>query len=181
LKTGFEGGTVMAVRWSWCIGVAAGLVLMLGESQAVLAQGDMLRPIPPGDCQTFAVQVQNAIGMAAKASEDDFTDLTDNSDGRSCHIAASASGQSFATPGDLITRVATVFPGWTDDPARTADGPDGTEKGYVKGDRVATVDVSWEPGPGVTCSDKEPLSACKILPQQKLWNVIVDIVVKGGK
>jgi hypothetical protein len=171
----------MVLRHRLSLGVGAVLAVAIGWSSGAAAQTATLSPIPPGECQTFAVQVQNAIGMAARASEDDFTDLTDNSEGRSCHIAASASGQSFATPGDLITRVATVFPGWTDEPARTADGPDGTEKGYVKGDRVATVDVSWEPGPGVTCSDKEPLSACKILPQQKLWNVIVDIVVKGGK
>jgi hypothetical protein len=41
--------------------------------------------------------------------------------------------------------------------------------------------VSWEPGPGVVCSDKAPLSACKILPQQKLWTAIVDIVEKPAK
>jgi hypothetical protein len=31
------------------------------------------------------------------------------------------------------------------------------------------------------CSDKQPLSACKLLPQQKLWTAIVDIVIKPGK
>jgi hypothetical protein len=171
----------MALRHHLSLGAGAALAMAIGWSGGAAAQTATLSPIPSGECQTFAVQAQNAIGMAAKASEDDFTDLTDNSDGRSCHITASASGQSFATPGDLIARIATVFPGWTDDPARTADGPDGTEKGYVKGNRVATVDVSWEPGPGANCSDKAPLSACNIQPQQKLWSVTVDIVQKAAK
>jgi hypothetical protein len=161
--------------------IVTGLALGLGWVAGADAQGVTLQPIPAVECQTFAVQVQNAIGFAAKASEDDFTDLTDGSEGRSCHISASASDQAFSSPSDLIAKTAKVFADWTDDPNRAADGPSGAEKGYVKGSRIATVDVSWEPGPGVACSDKEPLSACKILPQQKLWSVTVDIVEKPAK
>jgi hypothetical protein len=181
MKIGFEGELKMALRWSCCLRIAAGIVLGFWGIAAAHAQGATFQPIPAGECQNFAVQIQNAIGFAAKASEDDFTDLTDNSDGRSCHISASASGQSFAAPANLLAGIAKVFPGWTDDPARGADGPSGAEKGFVNGSRIATVDVSWEPGPGVTCSDKEPLSACNIQPQQKLWNVTVDIIQKAGR
>ena len=159
--------------------IVAGLALGLGVVTSADAQ--TLRPISAAECQTFATQVQGAVGFAAKASEDDFTDLTDRSEGRSCHISASASGQTFAAPADLMTKIAALFPGWQDDPARADTGPAGAEKGFVSGSRIATVDVSWEPGPGASCSDKEPLSACNIQPQQKLWTVTVDIVEKAGK
>jgi hypothetical protein len=181
LKTGIEGGTMMAARWNWCIGVAAVLALVFGGYRGALAQTSTMQPIPAAECQQFATQTQGATGFAMKASEDDFTDLSDNSDGRSCHISGNASGQAFASANELVAKVAKVFADWREDPARSDDGPDGAEKGLVNGNRIATIEVNWEPGPGVTCSDKEPLSACKILPQQKLWNLIVDIVVKGGK
>jgi hypothetical protein len=156
------------------------VVGLLGIS-AGRAQGVILQPIPAAECQKFAAQIQGAVGFAMKAEEDDFTDLTDGSDGRSCHISGSSSDQAYTGPPDLVAKIAGAFGGWRDEPARTADGPGGAEKGYVNGNRIATIEVSWEPGPGVTCSDKQPLSACKILPQQKLWSAIVDIVEKPGK
>jgi hypothetical protein len=167
----------MASRVGFCVGIVLGLC-GFGSAHA---QGDVLQPIPAAECQKFATLVQDAAGFAMKASEDDFTDLTDGSDGRSCHISGSASDQTYAGSAELMAKIAKVFGDWKDDPARAAGGPDGAEKGLVSGNRVATIDVSWEPGPGVACSDKEPLSACKILPRQKLWNAIVDIVMKAGK
>ena len=169
----------MVMRAGCCaaVVVAAGLGLLLAPGAR--AQEGALQPIPAAECATFATQVQTAVGFSMKSSEDDFTDLTDGSEGRSCHIQGSASDQTFAAPGDLVAKIAAAFPGWRAEPARDAEGPGGAEKGYVNGNRIATVQVSWEPGPGATCSDKEPLSACNILPQQKLWTAIVDIVVKG--
>ncbi len=165
----------MAMRHRSCLGIAA---LAAGCCWINPASAAAPRPIPAAECQTFANQVQAAIGFAAKAEEEEFTDLTDRSEGRSCHISASASNQAFAAPADLMTKLATVFSGWQDDPARADSGPAEADKGFVQGSRVATVEVSWEPGPGASCSDKQPLSTCNITPQQKLWSVAIDIVEK---
>ena len=170
----------MAMRFHPYLGIATVAAVCLWMTGAS-AQNAALRPIPAAECQTFAGQVQGALGFAAKAEEDDFTDLTDRSEGRSCHISASASNQAFGAPAELVAKLAPVFGGWQDDPARAESGPAEADKGFVSGSRIATVEVSWEPGPGATCSDKQPLSACNITPQQKLWNVMVDIVEKGGK
>jgi hypothetical protein len=170
----------MASRWGCILGIAV-LALGLGGTAAAWAQDASLQPIPAAECQKLATQTQGVVGLAMQASEDDFTDLTDGSDGRSCHISGSASDRTYSGPAELIAQIAKVFGDWRDDPVRAADGPDGAERGLTSGNRIATVQVSWEPGPGVACSDKEPLSACKILPQQKLWTAIVDIVVKSGK
>lgn len=157
---------------------AAGL---LGAAQAHAQAGMSLRPIPAAECQALAAQTQQAAGIRTTASEDDFTDLTSNTDGRSCHIAGSASNLGVANPAELIGQLAKIFPGWTSEAARDAEGPSGGEKGYVNGNRIATIEVSWEPGPGASCSDKESLSACNISPQQKLWNVVIDVVERGAR
>jgi len=170
----------MKLRRHFFLCLAAGLAVCPCGA-AAYAQDAALQPIPAAACQKFAGQAQDATGFPMKASEDDFTDLTDGSDGRSCHISGSASDQAFAGPADLMGKLGKVFGDWRDEPARAAGGPDGAEKGYVSGNRIATIEVSWEPAPGVVCSDKQPLSACKILPQQKLWSAIVDIVMKPGK
>ena len=169
----------MALRWRGAVAIGAMAVFWAWGVDAARAQEAMLQPIPPAECQQFAAQAQAAIGFAMRAGEDDFTDLTDGSEGRACHIQGNASDQTYDAPGELVAKLARAFPDWRADPNRDADGPGGSEKGLVNGNRIATIEVSWEPGPGVSCSDKEPLSACKILPQQKLWTAIVDIVVKG--
>ena len=69
----------MGLRHQFLLGAAGALTLGIGWVTAANAQA-ALHPIPAAECQAFAVQVQNAIGMAAKASEDDFTDLTDRSE-----------------------------------------------------------------------------------------------------
>lgn len=161
--------------------VPAAVAMLVCAVSAARAQDAALQPIPAAECQKFAAQAQDATGFKMTASEDDFTDLTDGSDGRSCHISGSASNQAFAAPSELIAKIAALFAGWHEDPARADDAPGGAEKGYVSGNRIATLQVSWEPGSGVTCSDKASLSACNIQPQQKLWTAIVDIVVKAGK
>lgn len=169
-------------RWGILLSAVLSVALAgLGGIAPARAQGTALQPIPAPECQTFAGQLQTALGFAMKASEDDFTDLTDGSDGRSCHITGSATDQTYGAPSELMAKIAPVFAGWRDDPQRSDDAPGGAEKGFVNGDRIATLDVSWEPGPGVVCSDKQPLSACHILPQQKSWSVVVDIVVKAAK
>jgi hypothetical protein len=170
----------MALLNRFSIGVTVGLALGFCAITDAQAQVD-LQPIPAAECQKFAAQTQDAVGFAMKASEDDFTDLTDGSDGRSCHISGSASDQTYTSPAELMAKMTKVFGDWRDDPARAAEGSGGAEKGLVSGDRIATIEVSWEPGPGVACSDKESLSTCKILPQQKLWSAAIDIVVKSRK
>ena len=152
-----------------------------GATPAHAQTGMTLRPIPAAECQSLAAQTQQAVGIRTAASEDDFTDLASNIDGRSCHIAGSASNLAIATPAELMGKVAAVFPGWNSEAARDAEGPTGAEKGYVNGNRIATIQVSWEPGPGAACSDKEPLSSCNIAPQQKLWNVVIDVVERSAK
>jgi hypothetical protein len=164
------------------IGLLAVVFGLIGVGSAS-AQQNALQPIPAGECQQIAGQIQQAISFAMKTDpQEDFTDVIDGSEGHSCHISGSASDQTFATPADLLGKITPVFGGdWRNEPSRAADGPDGTERGLVKGNRIATVDVNWEPGAGASCSPQQPLSACKILPQQKLWSVTVDIVDKAGR
>ncbi|MFZ2004397.1 MAG: hypothetical protein WB697_13640 [Stellaceae bacterium] len=167
----------MASRWGCCIGIVAGIGIGVAAWAPAWAEDDALKPIPAAECQKFASQMQDATGIPMKASEDDFSDINNGDDGRSCHIAGSASDKTFANPDEVIEKIDKIFAGWHEDPERADSGPDGADDGYTKDNRLAVLGVSWEPGPGITCSDKEPLSACKITPQQKLWTATADIVV----
>jgi hypothetical protein len=171
----FPGELAVARRRRYSF-VAAALVVDLWGSAA--SAQNALHPIPAAECQSFASQIQGAVGFAMKAGEDDFTDLANGAEGRSCHITGTAANQTIANPGELVAKIAGAFGGWRDDTSRDADGADGSTRGYLNGNRIAELDVSWEPGPGASCSDKQPLYSCNIQPQQKLWNVVVDIVEK---
>ena len=171
----------MSSRRGCRIGIAAGIWLGVLAMAPAWAEEDVLKPIPAEECRKFATQLQDATGIPMKADEDDFSDINTGADGRSCHIMGSASDKTFANPDEVMDKMAHVFDGWLDDPERADSGPDGADKGLTKGNRLAVLGVSWEPGPGIMCSDKEPLSACKILPQQRLWTAMVDIVERAGK
>jgi hypothetical protein len=162
-------------RW---VGIVAAIGFGIGAIAPAAAQEDAMKPIPAGECQKFATQLQDAVGIPMKAGEDDFSDINDSTDGRSCHITGSGSDKAFANSDEAMAAMAKVFGDWHEDPERADSGPDGADDGYTKGNRLAVLGISWEPGPGVVCSDKEPLSACKIQPQQKLWTAMVDIVEK---
>jgi hypothetical protein len=165
----------MAFRHSIPICAAFGLAVALAGAGGAQAQtGGALHPIPATECQQLAAKAQAAIGIPMRAGEDDFSDVVGHAEGRACHITGSASNLSVAGAADLMTKLAGAFADWREDPARAESGADSAEKGFTRGASIATVEVSWEPGPGVTCSDKQPLSACQISPQQKLWNVVID-------
>ena len=179
LKTAVEGEQGMSLRWGCRIGIAASIGFgICGAAPAHAQEGDALKPIPAEECQKLATRLQDAIGIPMKADEDDFSDINTGDDGRSCHITGTASDKTFANPDEVMGKMTKLFDGWLDDPERADSGPDGADKGLTKGNRLAVLGVSWEPGPAVNCSDKEPLSACKILPQQRLWTATADIVEK---
>lgn len=170
----------MLSRW----GLRAGIIATgfgIWSIVPAVAQEDSLKPIPAEECQKFATQLQDAIGIPMKADEDDFSDINTGDDGRSCHIQGAASDKTFANPDEAMALMGKIFAGWREDPERADSGPDGADDGYVKDNRLAILGVSWEPGPGIACSDKEPLAACKITPQQKLWTATADIVEKAAK
>jgi hypothetical protein len=172
----------MSSRWIGCIGIVTGIWLgVTGAGPAWAEDDDVLKPIPAAECQKFATQLQDATGIPMKADEDDFSDINTGDDGRSCHIAGTAADKTFANPDEVMEKIGKVFGDWHEDPDRADSGPDGADDGYTSGNRIAVLGASWEPSPGITCSDKEPLSACKILPQQRLWTVTADIVEKVGK
>jgi hypothetical protein len=174
------------MRWGCCIGIAMGISAVTMASGPAWADDDPLKPVPAAECQSFASQLQDATGIPMKADEDDFSDINTGDDGRSCHIVGTASGKTFANPDEVMEKISHVFGEWHEDPERADSGPDGADDGYTKDNRLAVVGVSWEPGAGITCSEKEPLSACKMTPQQKLWTAMIDIVIvekaaKSGK
>ena len=171
----------MAMPRCFPIWLPAAVAIALLSSPIQAQVGTTLKPIPAAECQKLSAQMQTATGFKATASEDDFTDITSGVDGRSCHISGSASNLAIADPAELMAKAAQPFADWKSEAARDDNGPNGSEKGYVSGNRIATIQVNWEPGPGVSCSDKQPLSACKITPQQKMWTVVIDVVEQTAK
>lgn len=171
----------MTPRFGCCIRIVTEISVGIAAVGPAWADDEVLKPIPAAECQTFATQLQDALGIPMKAGEDDFRDINTGDDGRSCHIQGSASDKTYENPDEVMEKIGKVFADWREDPDRADSGPDGADDGYTRQKRLAVLGVSWEPGPGVTCSQKGSLAACKILPQQKLWTAIADIMEKAEK
>ncbi len=140
---------------------------------------DMVVYNPPAanGCNLWLSAIQPALPVAAVLETVNFTDFEMNT-GTACQVRAEGTGVNFADIGDTAQAIdAILIPlGWT--LVNGADGPTGTGREYIYGNMVAVVFVQWKPAPGANCPSNQPISACPLTPEQKLYTVTVALAEK---
>lgn len=137
------------------------------------------QPVPVDDetCAAVETAVASAFGVEATTQTEPFSDYVSGLSGEGCQVVAEGTGIEFGNFLDAADqlRAALESMGWTEDEAYLADGPTGTGFGYRLGDRLALVNVGWEPGPAVQCPADQPISACEVPPDQQIYTVTVNL------
>lgn len=140
---------------------------------------DMVVYNPPtaSDCALLLTAIQPALPVTAVLETVNFTDF-EMYTGTGCQVRAEGTGVNFtdfvgtaqAIDGILVPL------GWT--LVNGADGPTGTGREYTYGNMVAVVFVQWKPAPDANCPQNQPISACPLIPEQKLYTVTVALAEK---
>ncbi len=141
------------------------------------AQGSMYDLIPDSLCQELGTIASQALGVEfIVQTRAPFFDAINKEAGQGCSLIAGGSGSQFSNPQDIVSSVVnSVGLGWNPQPLYQADGPTGTALGLSRDMALMLVSAKWEPAMGVECPADQPISACNLAPDQKVYSINVDI------
>jgi hypothetical protein len=129
-----------------------------------------------GTIKEIAVQaVQLDFTMEPNA---DFTDDRTGEKGKGCTLTAMATGAKFSDQVSVARTLVEAMQGWTEDPQYQADGPTGTSTALRRDMALMIISVGWTPSPEVECPKDQPISACELKPEQKLYTVQISTAMK---
>ena len=135
-------------------------------------------PVPEEFCADVQARVEDALGVATSHVNVPFTEPVSGEEGTACAIEAHGTGENFTSPADVISALGGVLTqmGWQEDVNYQAEGPTRGATAFRQGDRAAFLLAQWKPSEDTDCPEDQPISACDLKPEQKLYTVTVHLV-----
>jgi len=136
-------------------------------------------PVTPAVCQTLQeIANQTLVTTFTMESDIPFTDSLSGETGLGCSLITTGTGVNFSDPDKVITNLVSAFIGWTEQPAYQADGPTGAATAMTRDMGLMLIRAEWMPAPEVECPSDQPISACDIKPEQKLYTIQIQVAQK---
>ncbi len=141
------------------------------------AFGAVYEPIDLGICQLLQQETATALNKeVAFESYAPFLDAVGREAGQGCRLKAIGTGADFSDPASVVgTLVKTLGAGWTQAQNYSADGVTGSAAGLYRDMALMLIKVNWKPDMGVECPADQPLDACGLTPEQKIYTVEIDL------
>ncbi len=140
-------------------------------------RGECTPPKPV--CLDLVDEMRQKLQVAIKVTEQTvFQDPIGGQNLEGCQVSASGTGTNFASV-DAVTQIINALflsRHWQADINYDAGGPNGAFGGYRQDKALCLWTVQWEPAPGVQCPADQPISACELTPEQKLYTITVNCV-----
>ncbi|MBN2386155.1 MAG: hypothetical protein JXB85_03990 [Anaerolineales bacterium] len=141
----------------------------------VLPPGTFL-PYADNLCEGMRSSFEQAIGAPVMVESAPFSDRMTGGSGTACRIHAAGNGTAYSMSGPFNTLHALVLSlGWTEDFNYSAAGATGMASGYRKGSALGLLTVAWQPSADANCPTDQPIGACDLTPEQKLFDVTFDL------
>ncbi|MDP3449895.1 MAG: hypothetical protein Q8R87_04900 [Anaerolineaceae bacterium] len=141
------------------------------------AAGAVYEPIDLSVCQLLQQEMTAALNKAVHPEPyAPFLDAVGREAGQGCRLTAAGTGADFSDPRSVVnTLISTVGTGWTQAQHYAADGVTGSAVGLYRDMGLMLIKVNWKPEMGVECPADQPLDACGLSPEQKIYSVEVTI------
>jgi hypothetical protein len=134
-------------------------------------------PYPSDLCESLRAAIEQTLAAPVTMEIAAFTDPMTNETGVACRIHASGNGQTFGMIGPMNNIVAQLQAlGWSEDYG--AGGPTTNIDGFRKRSALAVLTVQWNPSADANCPKDQPISVCNLAPEQKLFDVTLEIAQK---
>ena len=158
-------------------GVTYQLVLEVSPTAIDPALGAMYEPIPDTLCQDLGAAASEALNVDFSIeTRAPFFDQIGGEAGQGCRLRTAGNGTMFSNPRDVVnTLVNSVGLGWNQIPTYAADGPTGAQMGLSRDMGLMIVTADWQPDMGVECPSDQPITACNLAPEQKIYTIKVNI------
>jgi putative hemolysin len=127
-----------------------------------------------GMAQALMQAIMTEVTQAGEPVE--ITDPVTMATGTACRAMSTGTGLDFAGPDVPMQALAAVLTagGWEEDIKLQAGGPTGMGTGFRSRDIVCLAAAVWQPDPSANCPQDQPVSACKVTPEQQLYTVTLD-------
>jgi hypothetical protein len=151
------------------------------EPTATAPVAQAIQPLPVEVCDGEAQAMAHYLDvLEVTQSEAPINDFITGKSGTGCQGTVTGTGVKFKAP-DIVLKALErmlVDEGWTEEPKFAAGGPTGIGGGYRKGNQVCLASVIWLPGASANCPSDQPISTCKVKPEQQNYTITLNCGVE---
>jgi hypothetical protein len=134
-------------------------------------------PGSAGVCNELADEMEQMLGVGmAITAPAPFEDYITGQTGTGCQVTASGTGLDFENVGVVVDALSGMFQtrGWQEDISYDGAGPTGMLGGYRQDNMLCLWLVDWAPSEEANCPSDQPISACELSPEQKLYTITLN-------
>ncbi len=139
--------------------------------------GSTIQPLIMEVCDGEAQAMAHALDVIeVTQSEAPLNDPVTGVSGTGCMSTITGNGAKFKGP-DMVAKAlggTLVEEGWAEDQQLAAGGPTGIGTGYRKDNQICLVAAGWKPDASANCPSDQPITACNVTPEQKLYTIILN-------
>jgi len=138
--------------------------------------GGEYQPPDSAVCSDLSKTMVQTLGAAVTTEEAPFQDYINGKAGTGCQMRATGTGLDFENFWSVAETLRETLgaQGWEADFMYAADGPTGTDNGFRRGNTLCLFSVGWEPSEDANCPQDQPISACELAPEQKLYTITLN-------
>ena len=137
-----------------------------------------LQPLSSDECINLADAMSQTLGVPGETAEAPFEDNISQKTGTGCQTTITGTGLHFEdvhVVGNALRRVIQAQ-GWYEDFRYGGGGPTGELIGFRQANKLCRLVVGWEPSEDTDCPSDQPIDACELSPEQKLYTISLNCV-----
>lgn len=136
-------------------------------------------PVSANVCQTLQELATQSVSLSFSMDPNGyFADPLTGETGSGCILTAMATGMQISNPGSVMSNLVNGFLGWEEQVNYQAGGPTGLATAMTRDMGLMLISVEWIPSPDANCPADQPISACSLTPEQKLYTIQVSAAQK---
>ncbi len=141
------------------------------------AAGEVYEPVDISLCMLLQEEMASILNKEIYTeAQAPFLDAVGREAGQGCRLKAAGTGVDFSDPASVVSSlISTIGAGWTQAQNYSADGITGSAAGLYRDMALMLINVNWKPDMGVECPADQPLDACGLTPEQKIYSIEVDL------
>ena len=147
------------------------------------APGGSYQPLDSAECTDLADAMSKTVGVDVTTETAAFDDYVKSEKGSGCQATATGTGADFESFPVVAAALKEMLAakGWDEDMQYAADGPTGTGAGFHEESRLCLLRVGWAPSEDADCPSDQPISACKLAPEQQLYTIVLNCAQTGAQ
>ena len=136
-------------------------------------------PVTAEVCQMLQEMANQALSVSfSMQANTPFEDFITGETGLGCTLTFKGSAVNLPEQLDISTNLRNGFPGFSELPAYLASGPSGEAFALTRDSAVLLISAGWQPDPAANCPADQPISACDLKPEQKLYTITIQAAMK---